>query len=137
SVLFQQKVTERQIKHSYILSGVYSIISSVLGLVSYATFASSIGFLESTRNFDRKPFIIGGGLMSLLGIIPFLGGILATLPITVGNAVLFAAYLQLFGTSLNSIKDNVFNSVTIHRLAVPVMVGICIMNSDTTLFSGM
>jgi len=137
SGLFQQQATKSQLKNSYVLTGFYSIAASVLGLVSYATFASTIGFLESTRNLDRKPFLIGGGLMSLLGVIPFLGGILATLPITVGNAVLFAAYLQLLGTSLKSIKGYDFNSVTIHRLAIPLLVGVCIMNVDATLFSGM
>jgi len=137
SNLLEQKATESQLGRSYVLTGLFSIPASVLGLVSYATFASSIGFLESTRNFDRKPFLIGGGLMSLLGIIPFLGGILATLPITVGNAVLFAAYLQLLGTSLKGIKGYDFNSVTIHRLALPLLVGVCIMNVDATLFSGM
>ncbi|WP_214626467.1 uracil/xanthine transporter [Paenibacillus agaridevorans] len=137
SNLLQQKATESQLRRSYVLTGLFSIPASVLGLVSYATFASSIGFLESTRNFDRKPFLIGGGLMSLLGVIPFLGGILATLPITVGNAVLFAAYLQLLGTSLKGIKGYDFNSVTIHRLALPLLVGVCIMNVDATLFSGM
>ncbi|MBO9598528.1 MAG: uracil/xanthine transporter, partial [Cohnella sp.] len=126
--LFQQKATYSQLKNSYILTGLYSIGASVLGLVSYATFASTIGFLESTRNFDRKPFLIGGGLMSLLGVIPILGGILATLPVTVGNAVLFAANLQLLGTSLRSIKGFDFNSVTIHRFAIPFLVGVCIMN---------
>lgn len=137
SNLLEQKATESQLRRSYVLTGLFSIPASVLGLVSYATFASSIGFLESTRNFDRKPFLIGGGLMSLLGVIPFLGGILATLPITVGNAVLFAAYLQLLGTSLKGIKGYDFNSVTIHRLALPLLVGVCIMNVDATLFSGM
>ncbi|WP_108992029.1 uracil/xanthine transporter [Paenibacillus agaridevorans] len=137
SNLLQQKATESQLRRSYVLTGLFSIAASVLGLVSYATFASSIGFLESTRNFDRKPFLIGGGLMSLLGVIPFLGGILATLPITVGNAVLFAAYLQLLGTSLKGIKGYDFNSVTIHRLALPLLIGVCIMNVDATLFSGM
>ncbi|XID91074.1 uracil/xanthine transporter [Paenibacillaceae bacterium WGS1546] len=136
SNLFQRKATKSQLRNSYVLTGLYSIAASVLGLVSYATFASTIGFLESTRNFDRKPFLIGGGLMSLLGAIPLLGGILATLPITVGNAVLFAANLQLLGTSLRGIKGYDFNSVTIHRLAIPLLVGVCMMNLDATLFSG-
>lgn len=132
-----QQTTKSQLNRSYVLSGLYSIASSVFGLVSYATFASSIGFLESTRNFDRKPFLIGGGLMSLLGVIPLFGGILATLPITVGNAVLFAAYMQLLGTSLTNIKGYVFDTVTIHRLAIPLLAGVCIMNLDPTLFSGL
>ena len=137
SQVFKQKATSNQLKHSYVLTGFYSIVASVLGLVSYATFASTVGFLESTRNFDRKPFLIGGGLMSLLGVFPVLGGMLATLPITVGNAVLFAANLQLLGTSLRSIKGYEFNSVTIHRFAIPFLIGVCLMNVDGALFSGL
>src|SRR5690606_6784552 len=111
--------------------------SALLGLVSYAPFASSIGFLESTRIYDRKPFLIGGGLMALLGLVPFLGGFMSGLPVTVGNAVLFAAYLQLFGTSLKGIKGVDFNPVTIHRLALPVLLGVSMMMVDPALLSGL
>ncbi|HHY73212.1 MAG TPA: uracil/xanthine transporter [Bacillus bacterium] len=135
--LFNERATERQFKSSYLLTGSYSIIAAVLGLISYAPFASSIGFLESTRIFDRKPFLIGGGSMILLGIIPFLGRLLATMPITVGNAVLFVAYLQLFGTSLKSLNGYVFNSKSIYRLAAPVLIGISIMNMNSHLFNNL
>ncbi len=137
SKLLKQQVSQKQFNRSYMLTGSYSIGAAVLGLVSYAPFASSIGFLESTRIFDRKPFLIGGGLMTLLGIFPALGGLLATLPITVGNAVLFAAYLQLFGTALQSVKGFELDSVTIHRLALPVLIGIGLMFTDPNLFSGL
>ncbi|GGC99387.1 xanthine permease [Thalassobacillus devorans] len=135
SQLLGKAPTDRQFLRSYMLTGSYSVTAGVFGLVSYAPFASSVGFLESTRIFNRKPFLIGGGLMSLLGIIPALGGVLATLPITVGNAVLFVAYLQLFGTSLKSLGGYQFNSVTIHRLAGPVLVGVGIMFVDPSLFN--
>ncbi|MFG6115354.1 uracil/xanthine transporter [Halobacillus sp. MO56] len=135
SQLMRKSPHERQFLRSYMLTGSYSVVAGIFGLVSYAPFASSVGFLESTRIFDRKPFLIGGALMSLLGIIPILGGVLATLPITVGNAVLFVAYLQLFGTSLKSLGGYRFNSVTIHRLAGPVLVGIGIMFLDPAIFN--
>lgn len=133
--LYHEKITPSRLHRSYFLTGLYSIISAIFGLVSYAPFASSIGFLESTRIFDRKPFMIGGLLLSLLGIIPMFGGFLATMPVTVGNAVLFAAYLQLFGTSLKSLNGYTFHSITIHRLAIPVLVGLSIMHLDVSLFN--
>ncbi|WP_274365561.1 uracil/xanthine transporter [Paenibacillus thermotolerans] len=137
SDLLQEEATQSRLHRSFILTGVYSVAAAVLGLVSYAPFSSSIGFLESTRIFDRKPFLIGGALMSILGLIPAFGGLLAGMPVTVGNAVLFVAYLQLFGTSLKSLKGTEFNSVTIHRLAVPVLAGVGIMNVDVNLFGGL
>lgn len=135
SNLMNEQSSQKQLNRSYFLTGGYSIVAALFGLVSYAPFASSIGFLESTRIFDRKPFLIGGGLLSLFGVIPMFGGLLATLPITVGNAVLFVAYLQLFGTSLRSLNGYVFDSVTIHRLAIPVLLGLCIMVMDSEAFT--
>jgi len=132
--LFHKKPTQRQYNRSYLLNGFFSIGAALLGLVSYAPYASSIGFLESTRIYSLRPYLIGGGLMVLLGVFPPLGGILATLPITVGNAVLFVAYLQLLGTSFHSLNGYSFNSVTIYRLAFPLLVGVSIMSLDPKLF---
>jgi xanthine/uracil permease len=135
--LFEEPSSEKRLNASYLLSGMYSIVGALFGLIPYAPYASSIGFLESTRILHLRPFLIGGALMSLLGIIPFLGDTLADMPITVGNAVLFTAYLQLFGTSLKSLHGTVFNSETIYRLAAPVLVGMSIMNMDPAAFSSL
>lgn len=135
--LFRDEVTPRRLNRSYSLTGFYAIASSVLGLVSYAPFASSIGFLETTRIFDRRPFLIAGGLMIVLGLVPALGGFMSGLPVTVGNSVLFAAYLQLFNTSLRSLNGMAFNAITIHRLALPVLLGVALMTVDGDLLAGL
>lgn len=134
--LFGKPVTPERLNRSYLLTGSYAAASAVLGLVSYAPFASSVGFLETTRIFDRRPFLIAGGLMVLLGLVPALGRFMSGMPITVGNAVLFAAYLQLFGTALRSLNGFSFNAITIHRLALPVLLGVCLMTVDSALFAG-
>jgi len=135
--LYNEEVTPGRMKRSYMLNGVISMLGGALGLVQHAPFASSIGFLQSTRIFDRKPFLIGGALMAGIGLVPSLSGLLATMPVTVGNAVLLVAYFQLLGTSLSSIRGYTFNSVTIHRLAVPVLVGVGVMFVDPSYFSGL
>ncbi|MGM7637505.1 uracil/xanthine transporter [Bacillus sp. Hm123] len=135
SSFYKEEPTNKQFNRSLSLTGIYTVMTAPLGLVPYAPFASSLGFLESTRIFDRRPFIIGGLLFSVLGLIPAAGDFFATLPITVGNAVLFIAYLQLFGTALKSLQGTEFNSNTIFRIAVPVLVGISLMTLDPTIFS--
>jgi xanthine/uracil permease len=129
--------TEKRYRNSYLLTGLYAALAPVFGLISYSPYASSIGFLESTKLVKKKPFLIGGALMVLLGIIPALGSVLATLPITVGNAVLFVAYIQLFGTSLKSLNGYTFTAKTIYRLAIPVLVGVCIMTIDNEIFTSL
>ncbi|MFD2444401.1 uracil/xanthine transporter [Bacillus sp. CGMCC 1.16607] len=135
--LLQQKASKKEYRNSIVITTLFSIIGTGFGLIPYTPFTSSIGFLQSTRIFQREPFFIGGGLLSLMGLIPVLGTFLATMPITVGNAVLFVAYLQLFGTAFSSLNGKTFNSNTIFRLAAPVLVGISLMNISPTVFSNL
>lgn len=129
-------VTEnRQYRSSLTITGIFTCIAAVLGLVPYAPFTSSIGFLESTRILEKRPFYIGGALFVVLGVVPALGTLFSTLPVTVGNAVLFVAYLQLFGTALRSIQTYTFNSKTIYRIALPTLLGVSLMNVSPDLFS--
>ncbi|MCH1627657.1 uracil/xanthine transporter [Fredinandcohnia quinoae] len=133
--LYKDEPQQKRYRFSFLLTGFHSIIASLLGLVAYAPFTSSIGFLESTQILKRLPFIIGGGMLSILGIIPVLGTFFASMPITVGNAVLFVAYLQLLGTSLKSLSSDGFDSITIYRLAGPVLLGVCLLNISPEIFA--
>lgn len=135
SQLFHRSPEQKQYKRSLFLTGLYSIVSSFFGLVPYAPFTSAVGFLESTRIFHLKPFLYGGVIMSILGISPTIVSYLGTMPITVGNAVLFVAYLQLFGTALKSMEHVKFDSKTIFRLAAPVLLGLCVMNLNSEAFT--
>ncbi|TYS67851.1 uracil/xanthine transporter [Sutcliffiella horikoshii] len=121
-------------RNSFFFTGLFSVIASLFGLVPYTPFTSTIGFLQSTRILDRKPFFIGGLMLAAIGLVPPLTSFLVTMPMTVGNAVLFVAYLQLFGTAYGSLRGAVFNSDTIFRLAAPVLMGVCLMNTSPAVF---
>ncbi|MGM9985944.1 MAG: uracil/xanthine transporter [Bacillaceae bacterium] len=135
--LFQEKPTNKQYRNSIGISSIFTAIGTTLGLVSYTPFTSSIGFLQSTRIFDRKPFLLGGGILVIIGLVPLFGSFLVTMPVTVGNAVLFVAYLQLFGTAFDSLKGATFNSSTIFRLAAPIMIGLSLMNCPQAVFNSL
>ncbi|MFF2287926.1 uracil/xanthine transporter [Peribacillus butanolivorans] len=128
SELMGDDASHKQYRNSLFMTGGFTIFAPVLGLVPYTPFTSSIGFLQSTQIYERRPFLIGGMLLTIIGLIPPFISFLATMPITVGNAVLFVAYLQLFGTAFNSVKGQHFTSDTIFRLAVPVLIGVSLMN---------
>ncbi|WP_433957392.1 uracil/xanthine transporter [Cytobacillus horneckiae] len=133
--LLQRKANKKDFRSSMLITSFFSIIGTGFGLVPYTPFTSSIGFLQSTRIYDRKPFFIGGALLTIIGLIPVLGAFLSMMPVTVGNAVLFIAYMQLFGTAFSSLNGREFNSNTIFRLAAPVLMGISIMNISPAVFS--
>lgn len=136
-ILYNKYSSDKNYRNSIFITTIFSIIGTGFGLVPFTPFSSSIGFLQSTRIFHRAPFFIGGGLLAVVGFIPMLSSFLATMPITVGNAVLFVAYLQLFGTAFSSLDGRTFNSNTIFRLAAPILVGISLMNTPPTVFSNL
>src|SRR5699024_1617642 len=75
---------------------------------------------------------IGGFLFLLMGLIPVVGHFFSMLPLSVGSAVLFVAYLQMFNSSWDFFKEVKFNTVNVYRAELPFFVGIIIMTMPTT-----
>src|SRR5436853_4049092 len=87
------------------------------------------------RGVCFSPLLIGAALFILLGVVSALGQLFATLPISVGDAVLFVAYLQLFGAALSNVEGITFSFKTINRLAAPVLLGLALLTLPPTAFS--
>jgi xanthine/uracil permease len=132
--ILKTSTTSNQYRRSFVLTGINSIVSGLFGLVPYAPYISSLGFLQSTLIFERAPIIIGGAMFIVLGLLPSLSHLFSTLPISVGDAVLFVAYLQLFSGALTNLNGIRFNQKTIYRIAAPVLLGIAIMNIPADMF---
>lgn len=134
--IFEAPVDDAQYKRSFVLTGLNAVISGLFGLVPYAPYTSSLGFLQSTRIKERLPFLIGSCLFILLGCTPVLGHFFSTLPVSVGDAVLFVAYLQLFGSALKNLEDISFDYKSIYRIAAPTLVGFSLMALPASAFNG-
>ncbi|MFD2614307.1 uracil/xanthine transporter [Paenibacillus gansuensis] len=130
-----REMTQGQYKASMIWTGLISSAAGVFGAVPYAPYSSSLGFLLSTRILSRAPFLLGAALFVLIGIVPALGHFFSSLPISVGNAVLFAAYLQLLGSALRNVEGVSYNYRTIYRIAAPVLVGMSLMTLAPSVFA--
>ncbi|MCA0754236.1 uracil/xanthine transporter [Paenibacillus sp. N4] len=133
--LYQENAEEKQFVRSLLFTNVFSIIGGCFGLIPFGTFASSVGFLENTKVLSRSALITGAAMLILVGIVPALSGWLTGLPISVGSAVLFVAYLQMFGTAIRSFNGTAFNAKTIYRVALPILTGIGIMNVPVSAFA--
>lgn len=69
-----------------------------------------------------------------VGTYTFSDSFFAQIPPSVGSAVLFVAYLQMFGTALRTLEGIKFNSKTIYRVALPVLTGVAVMNIPAEAF---
>ena len=132
--MFQSVTTNKDYRSSFSITGVATIGAGVFGLVPYAPFVSSIGFLRQTNIYDRLPFIIGSFLFFIMGVIEPIGSFFSTLPLSIGSAVLFVAYLQLFNSSIEFFKGISFNTLNVYRSAIPLFVGVIIMTLPASYF---
>lgn len=135
--VFDMSLNDKTYRRSLVLSGFYTAISGPLSLVAYAPYTSSIGFLRTTRIFDKGPYLIGSALLIILGVVPRFAAWFATLPVSVGDAVLFVAYLQLFGSALQNLQEIAFTFRTIFRIALPVLAGLAVLATPKTAFQSL
>ncbi|MDA8442357.1 MAG: uracil/xanthine transporter [Peptococcaceae bacterium] len=132
-----EAVNDAKYRRSFVLTGFNTFVAGTLGLVPYAPYTSSLGFLQVTGILDRAPFILGGVMFVGLGMMPTLGSFFATLPISVGDAVLFVAYLQLIGAALRQLEGIGFNPQQVYRYALPLLSGIVIMSLPAQAFNSL
>lgn len=132
--LYERETSGHQYKRSFTISGVLAVISGLLGLVPYAPYVSSIGFLQQTRIRDRMPLVVGGLLFAAIGLVPAISNMLTTLPLSIGSAVLFVTYLRLLGSSLQYFGRIHMNAANLYRTAAPLFTGIIVMGLPSDAF---
>lgn len=132
--IYGEKARPKQYRASFFLTGSLSTVAGVIGLVPYAPYASSLGFLQSTGIKERAPFFVGSFLFMGLGFMPQLSAFFSTIPHSVGNTVLFVAYLQLFRSAIRNIEGLSFEPKNVYRIALPTLLGLSIMTFPPEVF---
>lgn len=135
--LLNKEASKKDYMNSFSITGLSTIAAGLFGLIPYAPYVSSIGFLKQTNIYDKLPFIIGSALFFTMGVIQPIGAFFSLLPLSVGSAVLFVAYLQLFNSSMDFFKHVSFNTLNVYRSAVPLFVGLVIMTFPASYFESM
>lgn len=133
--MYGSEANKKQYRNSFTITGAFTGISGLFGLVPYAPFVSSIGFLQETNILKRVPFIIGALLFFMIGLIPPVGSFFSTLPLSVGSSVLFVAYLLLFNSAWDFFQQIQLNTLNVYRVAIPVFIGLIIMTLPADVFN--
>nr|WP_281166633.1 uracil/xanthine transporter [Salinicoccus carnicancri] len=135
--LYQTESGKLQMRSSFTITGIFTGLAGLLGLVPYAPYVSSIGFLNQTGIIKRLPFVLGGFMFFVMGVIPPIGHFFSMLPLSVGSAVLFVAYLQMLNSSFSFFREVEFTTLNIYRSAIPLFVGILIMTFPASYFESL
>ncbi len=132
--MYNVKTTKSEYRASFTITGVFTLIAGIFGLVPNSPYVSSIGFLSQTGIIKRIPFVLGGFMFLVMGLIPPVGHFFSQLPLSIGSAALFVSYLLLLNSSLNFFKQVEFNTVNVYRSAVPLFVGVVVMTLPASYF---
>ena len=132
--MYNVKTTKSEYRASFTITGVFTLIAGIFGLVPNSPYVSSIGFLSQTGIIKRIPFVLGGFMFLIMGLIPPVGHFFSQLPLSIGSAALFVSYLLLLNSSLNFFKQVEFNTVNVYRSAVPLFVGVVVMTLPASYF---
>jgi xanthine/uracil permease len=132
--MYDVETTKSEYKASFSITGVFTLIAGIFGLVPNSPYVSSIGFLSQTGILNRIPFVLGGLMFLVMGLIPPIGNFFSQLPLSIGSAALFVSYSLLLNSSLTFFKQVEFNTVNVYRSAVPLFVGIVIMTLPASYF---
>ncbi|MFO7262892.1 MAG: uracil/xanthine transporter [Bacillaceae bacterium G1] len=133
--LYGQPTTKSQYRRSFAVTGAVNVLSGMLGLVPYAPYVSTIGFLRQTGVLHRRPFVLGSLMFTAMGLIPWFGRLFLHLPLSVGSAVLFVAYLPLVLSALDFFRQLPWDATNIYRIAIPLFAGIVIMTLPAEAFA--
>lgn len=132
--MYKVETTKSEYRSSLTITGIFTLIAGFFGLVPNSPYVSSIGFLSQTGIIKRIPFVLGGFMFLVMGLIPPVGHFFSQLPLSIGSAALFVSYLLLLNSSLNFFKQVKFNTVNIYRSAVPMFVGVVVMTLPASYF---
>jgi xanthine/uracil permease len=125
--LYKSETTNWQYRRSFSISGAFTIISGLFGMVPYAPYVSSIGFLNQTRILERLPFILGGVMFIVMGVIPDIGNLMVKMPLSIGSAALLVAYMRLLQSALGYFAQIEMTEANLYRVAAPLFIGIIFM----------
>jgi xanthine/uracil permease len=132
--IYKSETTNEQYRRSFTISGAFTIISGLFGMVPYAPYVSSIGFLNQTRIVERLPFILGGVMFIVMGVVPEIGNLIAKMPLSVGSAALLVAYMRLLQPALGYFAQIELTTANLYRVATPLFIGIIFMSFPTEYF---
>ncbi|MBU9810916.1 uracil/xanthine transporter [Rahnella sp. SL6] len=116
-----------QYRRSFVVSGLFTLGSALLGIVPFSPFVSSVGLLTQTNDSRKAPFMLGALAVVAIGLFTPLTTFFARIPLSISSAVLLVSYLPLLNSSLSFLPHITLGSRTIYRIAIPLFTGIFLM----------
>ncbi|WP_050577398.1 nucleobase:cation symporter-2 family protein [Sinorhizobium arboris] len=117
-----RKISQRDLARGLRTDGVGNIIGGLLNTFTYTTYAQNVGLLQITGVLSRYVVAAGGGILMLLGILPKVAFVSASIPSYVvgGAAIVMFGMVSATGVKIMSRVDFAGNRRNLYIVAVSV-----------------
>ncbi|WP_240643508.1 nucleobase:cation symporter-2 family protein [Paracoccus siganidrum] len=115
-----QKITEERLARGLRTDGIGNIIGGIFNTFTYTTYAQNVGLLQITGVLSRWAVAAGGAILILLGCLPKVAFISASIPSYVigGAAIVMFGMVSATGVKILARADFVGNRRNIYIVAV-------------------
>ncbi|ANU26587.1 purine/pyrimidine permease [Planococcus versutus] len=123
---FSIKVPDR-VKQASAASGINHILAGLFSSIGPVPISGAAGFVSATKTPALRPFILGGLIIVLISFFPTLMAILASLPVAVAYAVIFALFTKMVEMAFVELENEKNRQHSYKVAAFGLMTGIGIM----------
>ena len=132
-----ETVAPRKLRRSTMVLGFVTAMCGVFPTVGYCPFASSMGVTAMTRVAARRPFVLGGVFIVILGLIGPVGSFFATIPPSVGYGATMIIFALILSQGLRELQKVAFTNRESLIVGISVIIGAGVMFLPASAFSGM
>lgn len=132
--LLDRENTQKQIRRSTIGFGLTAMLCGIFPVTGFVPFTASSVSIKLTRVAARGPFVIGGLLMMLLGIITPICTFFAAIPPAVGYAAMMVLFAMIFVQGVREYQKVELTSREEFIIGISFIVGAGVMFMDSSAF---
>lgn len=127
--------TASQLSRATVIYGGATALTGLMPTVGYVPFASSMGITAMTGVAARLPFLLGSGLMILLGLIAPVGAFFASIPTPVGYAAMMVVFSLILGQAIGEFHKVEFTNRESMIVGISSFIGVGVMFLPSAAFS--
>ena len=119
-----KKLDEKRLNGGAVGEGIGCLTGSFFGGTPVTGYSSNAGIIAVTGIKSRKPILVGGVILILLGMMPKLTSIIASIPVVVINGVFAVLCVVIMMNGLKVIKNEPFTERNMIVIGVPIMLAL-------------
>lgn len=85
---------------AFVADGAATFLAGFVGGTGVTTYAENIGVMSMTKNFNALSFAVAGAIAMVLGVSPFFGTLIRTIPVPIIGGMSFVLFGLIVGAAL-------------------------------------